>query len=256
MWDAKDYLKFSAERARPFADLLAQIRRNDFRKIADLGCGPGNVTRVLADRWPTATVIGVDNSPEMLAQATALALPGRMRFVEADIATWHPPEPVDLLISSAALQWVNDHDALLARLAGMLAPGGWLAVQMPNRFQTPMHLAIEEAAADPRWASQLQGVGLHRHSVMALEFYVHQLHDLGFAVNAWETTYVHVLHGDNPALEWLKGTALRPLLAKLVAEQEREFLEVLGRRLKSAYPARGGVTLFAMPRMFFVASPA
>jgi trans-aconitate 2-methyltransferase len=253
MWNARDYLKFSAERVRPFADLVGQVRKEHVRTIADLGCGPGNNTCALAERWPSALVVGVDNSPGMLEQARPLAIPGRLEFVKGDIAHWRPREPVDLLVSNAALQWVDDHDGLLMRLTGMLAPAGVLAVQMPSRFETPMQVAIEETAAGPRWASRLKGVGLHRESVKPIAWYVDRLHDLGFAVNAWETAYIHVLTGDNPVLEWLKGTALRPLLERLGLEDEGEFLQALGSRLKAAYPARGDVTLLSMPRLFFVA---
>ena len=254
MWDAGEYLKYSAERARPFADLLAQVRRPEARFIADLGCGTGSLTRSLTQRWPIARVVGVDSSPEMLAQAVPLSVPGRLEFVQGDIAHWSPHEPVDLLVSNAALQWVSGHDALLPRLAGMLAPGGTLAVQMPNRFQTPSQMAVEETATDPRWASSLQNVGLHRESVMPITWYVHRLHDLGFSVNAWETTYIHVLTGADPVLEWLKGTGLRPLLERLGPDEGGEFLRVLGSRLQAAYPARGTVTLFPTPRLFFVAT--
>jgi trans-aconitate 2-methyltransferase len=135
----------------------------------------------------------------------------------------------------------------------MLASEGCLAVQMPSRFHTPSQTAIDETAADPRWADRLRGAGLHRQSVMPLTWYVEQLHGLNFAVNAWETTYVHVLRGDNPVRDWLEGTALRLLLARLDSQAAGQFLIELGSRLKAAYPPTGDVTLFAFPRLFFVA---
>jgi trans-aconitate 2-methyltransferase len=254
MWDAGQYLKYADERARPFADLLAQVGRAEVSCIVDLGCGTGSLTRILAERWPSARVVGVDNSSEMLAQAVPLTIPGRLEFVQADLAHWSPREPVDLLVSNAALQWVGDHDAVLGRLAGLLAAEGTLAVQMPNRFQTPSQVAVEQTTAEPRWAAALAGVGLHRESVLPIARYIHRLHDLGFRVNAWETTYIHVLTGEDPVLEWLKGTGLRPLLERLGTEEGGAFLQALGSRLKAAYPARGGVTLFPMPRLFFVAT--
>jgi trans-aconitate 2-methyltransferase len=254
MWDAYEYLKFAGERARPFADLLAQVDRKDAKLIADLGCGTGNLTRLLAERWPSASVIGVDNSLEMLVQAKRLTIPNRLEFVHRDIANWSPAAPVDLIVSNAALHWIADHASLLSRVAAMLAPGGTLAVQMPNRFDGPSQVAIEEAAADPRWSAKLGGVGLHRESVMPLTWYAKGLHALGFTVNAWETTYLHVLGGENPILEWLQGTALRPLLDRLDARSRAEFLDVLGHRLHSLYPPSGVTTLFPMPRLFFVAT--
>lgn len=255
MWDANQYNKFAAERARPFADLLAQVQRGaeETRQIVDLGCGPGKLTRQLADRWPAAHVVGVDNSSDMLAKAGPLAVPGRVEFVQADLSAWSPAQPVDFILSNAALHWIADHDALLRRLARWLAPGGTLAVQMPNRFDGPVQKAIDETAADPRWAARLQGVGLHRGSVQPIEWYARLLQELGFEVNAWETTYVHVLAGEDPVLEWFQGSGLRPLLARLDAAAAEQFRSDLGARLRALYPPHSGTTLFPMPRLFFVA---
>jgi trans-aconitate 2-methyltransferase len=256
MWNADEYLKFSSDRARPFADLLAQISTNSVNSvesIVDLGCGTGHLTRSMAERWPKARVIGVDRSAEMLAKAEPLAIPGRLEFVQEEIADWSAPRPVDLMVSNAALHWVDDHESLLTRLSQMLSPNGTLAVQMPNRFQGPMQAAIDALVADSRWATQLHGVGLHRESVRPILWYVRLLHGLGLAVNAWETTYVHVLTGENPVLEWIKGTGLRPILAALDAANSAQFLAELGLRVKSIYPPTGDVTFFSMPRLFFVA---
>jgi trans-aconitate 2-methyltransferase len=255
-WDAEQYNKFAAERARPFADLMAQVDRgpNETRYVVDLGCGPGKLTRQLAERWPAARVFGVDSSSDMLVKAEPLAIPARLEFVQADLSEWSPPQPVDFILSNAALHWIADHDALLKRLARRLAPGGTLAVQMPNRFDGPIQRAIDETASDPRWAAKLRGVGLHKGSVQAAEWYVRALEDLGFVVNAWETTYVHVLSGDDPVLEWFRGSGLRPLLARLDAAAAEQFCSALAARFRALYPARNGTTLFRMPRLFFVAT--
>jgi trans-aconitate 2-methyltransferase len=255
-WDADQYNKFAAERARPAADLLAQVERDPDKtlQIVDLGCGPGKLTWQLAERWPAARIIGVDNSPDMLKKAGPLAIAGRLEFVQADLATWTPPQPVDFIFSNAALHWIADHERLLARLTGWLAPGGTLAVQMPNRFDGPVQQAIDATAADARWATQLKGVGLHRGSVQPIEWYVRALQDLRFVVNAWETTYVHVLSGENPVLEWFQGTGLRPLLAQLDATSSKQFCADLAERFRALYPPHNGTTLFPMPRLFFVAT--
>jgi trans-aconitate 2-methyltransferase len=253
MWNAEEYLKFAADRARPFADLMAQVSMEKVDTIVDLGCGPGHLTRGLAERWPQARVLGVDRSPEMLAKAGPLSIPGRLKFVRAEIGEWRAEQPVDLIVSNAALHWVDDHEPLLTRLAGMLAPGGQLAVQMPNRFQGPIQAAIEAVVADPCWKAHLKGVGLHRESVQPILWYVRLLHGLGLSVNAWETTCVHVLEGENPVLEWIKGTALRPLLTRLDESQAAQFLSELGPRVQAVYPSAGDVTFFPMPRLFFVA---
>jgi trans-aconitate 2-methyltransferase len=254
MWDAGQYLKYSEERSRPFFDLLARVQRERADFIADLGCGPGHLTRVLLERWPAAGVVGIDNSPEMLEQARALAIPGRLDFVLADLASWSPERSLDLIISNAALQWVGDHANLLPRLAGMLSAGGTLAIQVPYHFESPAHEAIEATKTDPRWRTSLAGAGLQPGAVMPLPWYVERLHDLNFRVDAWQTTYLHVLTGEDPVLEWFKGTALRPLLSRLAPPARDEFLGELGNRLRAAYPARQGITLLLFPRLFFVAT--
>jgi trans-aconitate 2-methyltransferase len=253
-WDPKQYGRFSGERSRPFFDLLGRIQREQVGAAADLGCGPGELTRVLAERWPAARITGVDSSPEMLAAAAAHQLPGRLQFVQGDIAAWRSDESLDLIISNAALQWVPGHERLLPALAGTLAPGGTLAVQMPNNFESPSHRAIREVAEGPRWGPTLAGVGLRAGVVKPLPWYVEHLRSLGFEVDAWETTYIHVLKGGDPVLEWFKGSALRPLLARLDAPAAGEFLREVGERLRRSYPPSGDVTLLPFPRIFFVAT--
>lgn len=253
MWNPTQYLKFADERSRPFLDLLSQVNRQACRLIVDLGCGTGHLTKTLLDRWPGARIRGLDNSAEMLEQAKPLQEAGRLEFDRGEIENWTTTESIDLIVSNAALHWVGSHERLLPRLAAMLAADGTLAVQMPNRFTTPAQVAIDEVTADPRWASRLAGIGLHRESVKPITWYVETLHDLGFSVNAWETHYLHVLRGENPVLEWLKGTGLRPLIEKL-GDESAEFLELLAAKLRTAYPSRDGATLFPFPRLFFVAS--
>jgi trans-aconitate 2-methyltransferase len=253
MWDAAQYLRYADERARPFADLLGRVALENPRRIADLGCGPGNLTRILAERWPAAHVVGVDNSADMLAQARPNGIDSRLGFTQADLTAWSPAAPLDLIVSNAALQWVDRHETLITRLVGMLAPGGVLAVQMPFHLDNPAHLAIEAAKADPRWRGVLAGVGLHQQSVMPLPWYVERLLDLGLSVDAWQTTYFHMLSGADPVLEWFKGSALRPLLARLEGLAQREFLDDVGARLRAAYPPHNSVTVLPFPRIFFVA---
>jgi trans-aconitate 2-methyltransferase len=190
----------------------------------------------------------------MLAQAAGHVLPGRLRFEHGDLGTWGSSEPLDLLVSNAALQWVRDHDRVLAGWAGMLALGGVLAVQIPYRFHTRTQAALNAAANDPRWADHLRGVGLSRDSVRPLAWYVHCLQDLGLEVNAWKTTYYHLLTGDNPVLEWFKGTALRPLLARLPVEAVSVFLHEVGTRLLEVHPPRKGITALPFTRLFLVAT--
>jgi trans-aconitate 2-methyltransferase len=254
MWDPTQYLKFTNERSRPFFDLLAQVQCEAPKSIVDLGCGPGTLTKTLVERWPMAKVVGMDYSREMLEQAKTLSVLGRLEFVEGDIGRWSPSAPVELIVSNAAFQWVGDHERLLARLFDMLTNDGTLAAQIPCRFDGPSYAAIAATVANPQWASRLQGLGLKPESVKSIDWYVHQLHGLGFDVNAWETTYIHVLRGENPILEWMRGTALRPYLSKLDAAEAAEFERDLGGRLRQAFPERNGLTLFQFPRLFFVAT--
>ena len=253
MWDVSLYRQYASERARPFVDLLSQIDRTDCFRIVDLGCGTGEMTRLLAERWPQAHVLGVDDSSQMLEKASEYAIPGRLEFVRANISDWTTTQPIDLLFSNAALQWLPDHSQLFPRLTGLLAPRGTLAVQMPNRFRTPSQRALEKTVDDPRWQGVLSGVGLHQDSVQPLDWYVRLLMHLHFEVNAWETNYYHIMTGDKPVLEWLKGTALRPLLALLKPQLSQHFQQELGELLEASYPAQEGITIFPMPRVFMVA---
>ena len=184
MWDAGQYLRFGGERARPFFDLVAQVSATSPGYVADLGCGPGNLTAALARRWPGAAVTGVDNSPEMIAAARAsLGAPARpdpgsavsaqpesarpvpgLSFALGDVRDWRPEHPLDVLVCNAVLQWVPGHQDLVARWAGLLAPGGWLAFQLPGNFDQPSHVIVQELARSPRWRDLLAGAKLNRQA--------------------------------------------------------------------------------------------
>jgi trans-aconitate 2-methyltransferase len=249
MWDAGQYLRFGGERARPFFDLAAQVGAASPGYVADLGCGPGNLTAALARRWPEATVVGVDNSPEMVAAARA-ANPG-LSFQLGDVWDWRPERPLDVLVCNAVLQWVPGHDELLLRWADLLAPGGWLAFQLPGNFDRPSHAIVKEMAASPRWRGPLADARLNRQAGDPAD-YVALLARPGFEVDAWETSYLHVLHGDNPVLEWTKGTTLRPVLAELDAEQAAAFVAEYGKRLEDEYRPHPFGTIFPFRRVFAV----
>ncbi|NOT54106.1 MAG: methyltransferase domain-containing protein [Deltaproteobacteria bacterium] len=251
-WDPHQYQRFSDERSRPFFDLVGRVPDDDVRTVADLGCGPGNLTSTLLDRWPEARVVGVDNSPEMLASATRLAPPPHLVFTLGDIATWRSVQPFDRIVSNAALQWVADHPHLIPHLVSQLAPRGVLAVQMPNNFSAPTHTCLEALLEQEPWVSIL-GPRQPQYFVQTPTWYADTLHDLGCTVDLWETIYYHVLTGPNAVLEWVKGTALRPTLSRLNAEQQREFQTVYGDKLRAAYPEGPHGTLFPFRRLFFVA---
>jgi trans-aconitate 2-methyltransferase len=243
MWDAAQYLRFGGERARPFFDLLAQVGAESPRYVADLGCGPGNLTAVLAQRWPDARVVGVDSSPEMIAAAMSTELAPR-RGVEGG-------SPPDVLICNAVLQWVPGHQDLLLRWADMLAPGGWLAFQLPGNFDQPSHAIVREMAASPKWREALRDAELNRQGGDPQE-YAALLAGPGYEVNAWETSYVHILQGENPVLEWTRGTTLRPVLSALDSDQAAAFLDEYAERLRGAYDPGPFGTMFPFRRVFTV----
>jgi trans-aconitate 2-methyltransferase len=252
MWDAGQYLRFGGERARPFFDLVAQVGAASPGYVADLGCGPGNLTVALARRWPDATVVGVDNSPEMIAAAQAAGGDTTsLSFALGDVWDWRPQRPLDVLVCNAVLQWVPGHDELLLRWADLLAPGGWLAFQLPGNFDQPSHGLVRDMAASPRWRGPLAGARLNRQAGDPAD-YVALLARTGFAVDAWETSYLHILHGDNPVLEWTRGTTLRPVLAALDAEQAAAFLAEYGEKLAGEYPPHSFGTIFPFRRVFAV----
>lgn len=252
MWNPAQYEHFRDERKRPFFELLARVHAEAPAQVVDLGCGTGDLTLVLAERWPQARVTGVDSSEAMVAEATRRAAPERVRFELADLAQWQPSAPVDVLISNAALHWLPDHPALLSRLVSLLAPGGVLAFQVPANFDAPSHRRIDEVRAQPRFAAKLASV--RRGHAEPLEFYEAHLSRLGLMVDAWDTTYLHVLPGEDAVLQWLLGTTLRPVLAALGPEESQAFLDILKLLLRADYPAAERGTPFRFTRRFVVAS--
>ncbi len=216
------------------------------------GCGAGELTRAIADRWPAARVTGLDSSPEMLARAYDQALPNRLDFVEGDIEAY--ADPVDLIFANAALQWVDDHPALFPRLVALVNPGGVLAVQMPFSHVLPSHELLEETVRGGPWAAKL--AHWHRFAVQPLAWYVELLlgFGLGFEVDAWETTYYFVLPGEDPVLEWVKGTSLQPILTLLDEGERDAFTSIYGAKLRAAYPRTQAGTVYPFRRVFFVAS--
>lgn len=256
MWDAQQYLRFGGERARPFFDLIARIGATEPGYVADLGCGPGTLTEVLARRWPRAEVTGVDNSAEMVSAAVSAATGGRPEYVLADVREWQPGRPPDVLVCNAVLQWVPGHHDLLLRWADLLAPGGWLAFQLPGNFDQPSHAIVRQMASSARWRAPLAGAELNRQAGDPEE-YAELLARPGYDVDAWATSYVHILDssredGEHPVVEWAKGTTLRPVLAALDAERAAEFLGEYGERVRQAYRPRPFGTLFSFRRVFTV----
>lgn len=250
-WDPDRYLAFADERGRPFLDLLGRVGAVDPSRVVDLGCGPGNLTGLLAERWPRARVLGLDSSPEMIA--TARGLGQRVEYAVADLRTWVPEEAVDVLVSNATLQWVPGHRDLLPRLLRSVAPGGWFAFQVPGNLDEPSHRIRAELAAEAPYAEHTADVAVPASHEPA--DYYDALTDAGAeAVDVWETTYTHVLSGPDPVFRWVSGTGARPTLQALPADLRASFEAEFRRRLSRAYPARAdGTVLLPFRRVFAVA---
>lgn len=250
-WDPAQYLRFADHRLRPAIDLLNRIDVANPAHIYDLGAGTGNVTRLLKSRWPEARVTGVDESEEMLAKARQ-ALPD-LAWQRGDLASWRPPAPAEVIYSNAALHWVDHHDRIFPLLFSAVAPGGVLAVQMPNNFSAPSHTAIAEAAGRGPWARKLEPL-LRPPPVHDPAFYFGLLTPLAANLDIWQTEYIHSLEGENPVKEWTKGTWLKPLLDALEEPERSGFEASYAALVSQAYPRRrDGKTLLPFRRLFIVA---
>jgi trans-aconitate 2-methyltransferase len=250
MWNPDVYLAFADHRGRPFFDLLSRVGAEKPRRVVDLGCGPGNLTETLAQRWPDAIVEAWDSSPEMVEAA-------RERGVDAhvgDVRTWTPQPDTDVLVSNATLQWVPEHAELLVRWADQLNAGSWIGMQVPGNFDAPSHRAVRELARRDQWSEPLRDFPFREGQVEDPSGYAELLSDAGCTVDAWETTYIHDLSGEHPVLEWITGTALRPVKSRLTDEQWAQFRQELIPMLDAAYPVRSdGKTFFPFRRIFVVA---
>ena len=235
-WDPDRYLTYADERGRPFVELVARVGAESPATVVDLGCGPGNLTALLVERWPGARVTGLDSSAEMIekAQATTPAV----AFEVADLRDWvtGEAEPVDVLVSNATLQWVPEHLDLLPDLVGKVRSGGWLAFQVPGNFGEPSHTIRTDLAAEAPYAAALEHHAPHVPKSHDPRVYLHALRRLGCEVDAWETTYLHVLHGEDPVFTWVSGTGARPTLQALPDDLRPAFEGEFKRRLRAAYP--------------------
>lgn len=253
-WSAQQYAQFEDERTRPVRDLVAAIPHVDAHAVVDLGCGPGNSTEVLAARFPTAAVLGLDSSPDMIAAARQ-RLP-QHRFELADLQAWHDEGPFGVILANAVLQWVPDHTALLPRLLSRLQPGGSLAVQMPDNLDEPAHRLMREVAADGPWAGKLADAAGQRTGLEGAGWYYALLRPACSRVDVWRTTYHHPLAGGADAVvEWFRGSGLRPFLQSLDDGERAGFLRRYRDAVAGAYPALPcGTVLLPFPRLFIVAT--
>jgi len=250
-WDPKIYLAFGGERTRAAAELVQRVICESPCSVADLGCGPGNSTALLAARWPDAEIDGIDNSSAMLRAARESSV--RARWIEADVAEWAPDAPFDVIYANATLHWVSGHAVLLPRLVSHLLRGGILAFQVPRNFREPSHAIMHELAGEPRRADTLKGVG-DWWNVLEPEQYYEILEPLCETIDIWETRYLQRLEGEDAVYRWVLGTGLRPYADALDGAERDDFLNEYRARAKRAYPRRAnGITLFPFQRLFCVA---
>jgi trans-aconitate 2-methyltransferase len=253
-WDPALYLRHADERGRPFLDLLARVDVTPY-SIVDLGCGPGQLTPVLKERWPHAAILGVDSSAEMIETASRRDDGPSVSYLQADVTTWEPVTPVDLIISNAMFQWVPDQFDVILRLARRVAHGGAFALQVPNNFDAPSHVLLRELASRAPYSEHLPDVDLPRGH--GPEEYVALFgdiaDDLGWSVDVWETTYMHVLTGVDAVFSWISGTGARPVLQALPDELHDRFVEEYKEALRDAYPSEPWGTLMPFTRVFAVA---
>ncbi len=252
-WSADLYLRFDAERTRAALDLLAHVAIEAAEHVVDIGCGPGNSTALLAQRWPQARVEGFDNSPAMLSAARE-RLPG-VHFFEANAATWRPEGSESLLFANAVFQWVPDHLDVLEALLDGLSSRSVLAVQMPDNLGEPSHRLMRAVALDGAWRTKLAEAELERERLPSAEAYFDRLRPASATIDVWRTTYYHQLDSIGALVDWLRGTGLRPYLPRLDEAEQAEFLRQFEERLEEAYPVReDGRVLLPFPRLFIVAT--
>jgi trans-aconitate 2-methyltransferase len=253
-WSAAQYLKFEDERTRAARDLLNAVAIETPATIVDVGCGPGNSTELLVARYPDAKVLGIDNSAEMLTAART-RLPAAI-FLEADVSAWMPASPPGLIYANAVFQWVPDHLLVMSRLIGALAPGGVLAVQMPDNLDEPSHRLMSEVAESVSFAEAFRPP-VTREALPSAGAYYNALRKVAARIEIWRTTYFHVLADAGAIVEWVKGTGLRPYLDRLAQRQREEFLALYRERIAVEYPPQSdGRVLLRFPRLFIVATKA
>ena len=252
LWDPTQYAKFADHRRRPAIDLLNRIALDSPSVVYDLGAGTGNVTELLANRWPNARVIGVDSSEQMLQEASKREK--RIEWQVGDIGTWLPDQPADIIFTNAALHWESEHHELFTRLMSSVAQNGVFAIQMPRNFDAPSHTSITEAVVNGPWREKLEPL-LRPAPVEPPDFYISTLSPMTSALDVWETEYTQILTGENPVKEWTKGTWLRPLLAALEEPERTAFENAYGEIVAKKYPKQpDGTTIFPFKRLFIIAT--
>jgi len=250
-WNPAQYLRYGSERLRPAMDLMAHVNFESPETVYDLGCGTGTITGILKERWPEARVTGVDSSASMLERTRDVET--GVYWQHSDLNEWHPESPADVVYSNAALHWLNDHEQLFPRIMDVVKPGGVLAVQMPENFAAPSHTSIADTVREGPWSERLAPFQ-REYPVAEPSFYYDLISQMSSSIDMWETTYMHILEGEDPVVEWTKGTMLRPLLDNLNNEEKAAFLKSYTEKVSKAYPqSANGKTVLPFKRLFIVA---
>jgi trans-aconitate 2-methyltransferase len=249
-WEPQTYLRYADIRFRAGLDLIARIPTLDYPAIYDLGCGTGHLTRILADTFPNSKVTGIDSSPEMLSEARREF--SALNWEQADIRSWRPPAPANLIYANAALQWLPDHETFLPSLLSKLQTGGVMAMQVPRHFESPSHLGLKDLVMQGEWRARLEPLLLP--PIPAPENYWRWLTPHARNLDIWETVYLQVLDGKDPVVNFMRGTALRPFLSALREPEARNLIDAFAERMAKAYPPQAnGQTLFPFRRLFLIA---
>ncbi len=251
-WNPAQYLKFEHERTQPARDLANRVDIDEPKLVLDLGCGPGNSSMVLKQRFPHARILGVDSSPDMIKRAQASFPDIEFRLFDATDDFSVLGSKWDVLFSNACLQWIPDHHSLLPRLMQALRPGGVLAVQVPMQSKSPVHRLMRELAQRPDRRKHLSGIRPF-HLLTAID-YCDILMQCAASFSIWETDYFHILPSHRAILEWYRATGLRPYLTALPEFMREEFEQDLLKGVEASFPAlKNDSVLFPFPRLFFVA---
>lgn len=251
-WNSNQYLKFKNERTQPSIDLVNRISVIDSKKILDMGCGPGNSTQVLKERFPNAHILGVDNSKEMIETAKNELPDLDFDICDASKELSKLSDDFDIVFSNACIQWVPDHPKLIKEMFGLLRKGGELAVQIPMNYNEPIHKIIGEVSENEKWKSYFDNPRIFY--TLSQSEYFDLLSEITQDFCIWETVYCHRLKSHEAIMEWYRGTGLRPYLSVLSEEKKKEFEKDIFDRLVQEYKAqKNGEIIFRFPRFFFIA---
>ena len=251
-WSANQYTKFIKERTQPAIDLANKITISNPHNIIDIGCGPGNSTRVLADKFKDAYIVGADNSQNMLDKAKSQNPDLNFMMFDASKDFTDIKERFDVVFSNACIQWIPNHRELIKNMMGILNDGGVLAVQTPMNYKEPIHRIIEELVCSDKWKKYFPNPRAFYN--LKPEEYFDLLSKISSDFTIWETVYCHRMPSHESIMEWYKGTGLRPYLNELSEYDAEEFEREVYNEVVKAYPIQSnGEIIFRFPRFFFTA---